>query len=85
MPEIWRSYGIVITFNYDDHLLPNFHARYSECRALVAFDGSVVTGGLPPRALQLIISWTALHREELLSDWELARFGRPLRPIEPLD
>jgi Domain of unknown function (DUF4160) len=85
VPEVSRFYGIVITVNYGDHLPPHFHARYSGDRAALTFDGQVIAGSLPPRALGLVVTWAARHTEDLRYDWELARAGRPLVPIEPLD
>ncbi len=43
-----------------------------------------MNGGLPPRALGLVMEWAALHREELLADWERARKSEPLAPVPPL-
>ena len=71
MPEISRFYGIVITINFDDHLPPHFHARYGEFRAAIRFDGEILDGRLPARALGLV--------------WALARALQPLVPIAPLD
>ena len=85
MPEISRFYGIVITINFDDHLPPHFHARYGEHRATIGFDGTTLAGLLPPRALQLVRAWSDQHRDELVTDWELARAFQPLVPIAPLD
>lgn len=84
VPEVSRFYGIVITFSYDDHLPPHFHARYGDDRATVGLDGAVLAGALVPRALALVRAWTRLHRAELALDWDLARRGEPLMPIEPL-
>ena len=85
MPEVSRFYGIVITFNYDDHLPPHFHARYGDYRATLALEGAVLAGTLPPRGLALVRAWAHLHREELSTDWELARRSEPVLPIPPLD
>ena len=76
---------IVITFNYVDHLPPHFHARYGDARGTIALDGAVLAGRFPPRALALVQAWARLHREELSTDWDLARRGEPLLPISPLD
>jgi hypothetical protein len=40
---------------------------------------------LPPRVLGLVIEWAALHRAELLADWELARKHAELKQIAPLE
>jgi hypothetical protein len=85
MPEVSRFYGIVITINYDDHQPPHFNARYGGRRATLTPDGVVLAGSLPPRALALVDAWAALHRDELLEDWERARQMVPLLPIAPLD
>lgn len=51
MPEISRSYGIVIKLYYEDHLLSHFHAQYGEFEALVAIETlAVIAGTLPARA-----------------------------------
>jgi hypothetical protein len=44
-----------------------------------------LAGSLSPRALALVGAWAALHRDELLEDWEQARQMVPLLPIAPLD
>jgi len=85
MPEISRFYGIIITINYDDHLPPHFHARYGDDRAAIKINGEVLAGSLPRRALALVRAWSSLHRVELLKDWDLARAGRELDAIAPLD
>jgi Domain of unknown function (DUF4160) len=43
-----------------------------------------IRGGLPRRAERLVREWADLHRDELLRNWESARAGKPLAPIEPL-
>jgi Domain of unknown function (DUF4160) len=44
----------------------------------------VIAGSLPRRALALVVEWAALHRDELLANWERARRDEQLEPIEPL-
>ncbi|HET6203520.1 MAG TPA: DUF4160 domain-containing protein [Planctomycetota bacterium] len=86
MPEISRFFGIVIRMYYMDHRPPHFPAVYGDHEALVRIDTFELFGGhLPRRALALVLEWGALHREELNSDWKLAREGRPVRAIEPLE
>ena len=85
MPEISRFYGIVIAMFYDEHNPPHFHARYGgEQVAIRIEDFRVLEGFLPPRALGLVMEWVAIHKDELLKIWELAREGKPLFKIEPL-
>jgi hypothetical protein len=86
MPEISRFFGIVITMYYGDHAPPHFHVRYSGQKALVAIESSdVIRGRLSPRALGLVREWAALHRQDLMEDWDRARREEPLEPIDPLE
>jgi hypothetical protein len=45
----------------------------------------ILYGELTPRVLGLVVEWAALHKAELLTDWELARKQEPLVPIAPLE
>jgi hypothetical protein len=38
MPEIVRSYGIVIKLFFGDHQPPHFHAQYGECIGVFDID-----------------------------------------------
>ncbi len=86
MPEISRFFGIVIQMYYNDHAPPHFHVRYGNHRALIAVETlAVLKGELPPRALGLVIEWAAMHRNELIEDWNLARAETDLKSIAPLE
>ncbi len=86
MTEISRFFGMVIAMYYNDHAPPHFHVRYGSHKGIIAIDTLVVLeGGLPPRALGLVVEWAALHRKELLENWESARASAPLKKIEPLE
>ncbi|MEK6797101.1 MAG: DUF4160 domain-containing protein [Spirochaetota bacterium] len=85
MPEISRFFGIIISIFYDDHNPPHFHARYGDFKAQILIDGFIVKEGeLPPRALGLVIEWAALHKAELMKDWEKAKANLVPDKIEPL-
>ena len=65
--------------------MPHFHASYAGKNAVVAIESlALLAGELPPRALGMCLEWAALHRAELLEDWDLLRSSRPARPIAPL-
>ena len=64
---------------------PHFHAEYGGSRASISFDGRVLRGKLSPRALRLVREWTRLRRSELSKNWSLARKGRDLVQIAPLE
>ena len=85
MPEISRFLGIVIAILYREHPPPHFHARYGEYEVSVRIADGVVEGRFPRRAMGHVLEWYALHRDELLQNWELAQAGKPLRPIPPLE
>jgi hypothetical protein len=55
-------------------------------KAIVGIESpTLLEGELSPRALGLVMEWAALHRQELLDDWNLAREQRPLNRIAPLE
>jgi phosphomannomutase len=86
MPEISRFYGIVIAMFYSEHNPPHFHARYGKHKVAIRIaDLSVLEGGLPPRALGLVVEWASRHRDALLEDWQRARTEQALNRIEPLE
>lgn len=85
MPEISRFLGIVIGMFYGDHPPPHIHAVYGEFEISVEIESGAVTGRFPGRALARVLEWTRAHRAELLDDWELAREGKALRKILPLE
>ncbi len=86
MPEISRFLGIIVTMYFNEHNPPHFHARYGEHKAEIAIETlSLIAGRLPPRVLGLVMEWAALHRAELLEDWDLARRQAELKKIAPLE
>ena len=86
MPSICEFFGIIIYIYYNDHVPPHFHAEYAEHEGLFRIDTlEIYQGGLPRRAHALVVEWAALHRTELLENWERARQGVPLQPIAPLE
>lgn len=85
MPEISRFYGIIIAMFYDDHNPPHFHARYGSYKVAIKIrDFAVLEGYLPPKAMGLVMEWAAIHKDELLLDWEAAKEKKHMLPIEPL-
>jgi hypothetical protein len=86
LPEISRFFGIVIRLFPNDHEPPHFHAVYGEHEALVGIESlSVLRGWLPRRAIALVLEWALFRREELRTNWRLAREGESPVGIEPLD
>ena len=86
MPRISGFYGIAIYMYYRDHAPPHFHAIYGDYEAEIEIaSAGVIVGHLPKRAQSLVDEWAKLRRDELQQNCDLARQGRPLNPIDPLD
>lgn len=85
MPEISRFLGIVIAMFYRDHTPAHFHAKYGEYEVTVEIETGIVNGKFPPRALNHVLEWHRLHKENLREDWELAKSRQTLKPIAPLE
>jgi len=89
VPTISLFFNIKILMFWNDHAPPHFHA------ALVGQDEDTIidirtlaviqAGSLKRRAMGLVLDWAELHREELMVNWELARDGKPLNAIAPLE
>jgi hypothetical protein len=86
MPRISHFYGIAIYMYYRDHAPPHLHAMYADKEVIIELaTGAVLDGSLPRRAMSLVADWLAIHRRELLDNWNLARSGQPLNQVAPLD
>jgi hypothetical protein len=85
MPCISRFYGIVIYLYADDHNPPHFHARYAGQDVAVDIATlDVLVGRLPHRAMRLVLEWAALHRAELMENWNRLQAGESAFEVEPL-
>jgi hypothetical protein len=70
---------------YGDHPPPHFHAAYGEHEAIIGIDSlAVIAGGLPARALGLVIEWAALRQQELLQAWQNVESLQEAPRIAPL-
>ncbi len=86
MPVISMFFGITIRMFYNDHNPPHFHVEYQGRKALYDFQGNIIKGGVQSKtATKLIREWIDLHEEELFEDWELAKLGKELKKIDPLE
>ena len=85
MPTISMFYGVVIQMFWNDHAPPHFHALYGEYEAIVSIETlQVLRGGLPRRALALVLEWAQDHRIELMENWDRCRLLEMPTRIEPL-
>ncbi len=79
-------YGILIRMYWSDHAPPHFHVEYGEYRAQYLIETLVLSRGqLPRRAHALVLEWAAMHRNELMEDWELCELKQQPKMISPLD
>ncbi|MGD9888528.1 MAG: DUF4160 domain-containing protein [Halothiobacillaceae bacterium] len=86
MPIISRFFGIIVRMFFNEHAPPHFHVEYAEYRAVINIKTlDVAEGKLPRRALELVLDWAELHRDELLKDWDLCQQHRQPDAIEPLE
>ena len=85
MPEISRFLGIVIRMYFREHAPAHFHAEYGNYEMTVDIETGVITGKFPRRALNAVMEWYLLHKDELMANWEAARNRKPLSKIEPLE
>lgn len=86
MPELSRFYGIIVRMFYGDHPPPHFHAVYAGEEVQVNIQTlEVMNGGIRQRALELVLEWAELHRDELSRAWELASRNQEPDKIAPLD
>jgi len=85
MPEICRFLGISIYMIYGDHRPAHFHAQYGDYHVSVEISSGVVTGRFPRRALNAVLEWYALHKEELAENWDRTERHEQLNKLEPLE
>ena len=86
MPTISAFYGIFIKMFFNDHAPPHFHAEYGQFKVLIDIRSlKIIEGFLPRRALNLVLDWAELHRQELLEDWELCQSKQQPKKINPLE
>ena len=86
MPIVSRFFGIIIRMYYDEHNPPHIHAEYQQNKAVVDFSGNILKGGLKSKtATKLVREWIDIHSKDLEDNWDLARSGKEVHEIEPLD
>jgi len=84
--EICRFFGIIITMFFNENDPPHFHAEYQGRKAVFDFNGNILRGSLNSKtATKLVREWVDLRLAELEEDWNLARAGKEIKRIEPLE
>ena len=80
-------FGIIVMMHYEKgarHHMPHLHAKYAEHAVVMDFEGSVLSGSIPPRQMTLLKAWIVLHREELDADWSILMNEGDVFRIDPL-
>jgi len=86
LPTVSAFFGILIRMYFNDQPPPHFHALYNEDEAIVAIESlEILEGFLPKRAFGLVQEWAAMHRAELMSDWDRCRAKQQPVKIAPLE
>ena len=87
MPIISQFYGIIVSLYFNEnnkHNLPHIHVRYNEYKAIYDFDGNELSGELPFKQNKLIEAWIIIHKEDLMSLWNLMQEEGKYFKIKPL-
>jgi hypothetical protein len=85
MPELSRFLGIIIFMNFNDHNPPHFHANYGSFQISVEIKSGIVEGKFPKRALNLVLEWYEIHKDELMDNWNSIIKTGEYKKISPLE
>ena len=62
----------------------NADAEYQDEQAVYDFYGNVIEGEIQPNKHKLVVAWIEIHREDLISNWDLLQKGKKYFKITPL-
>ena len=85
MGVLCRIGSIIVNMRYFDtkqHHKPHVHVVYNGHEAVVAVDGELLAGELPPRQMRIVDGWLAKREERVYAAWNLAVQGRQFEKIE---
>ncbi len=85
MPEVSYFLGISIFMYFKEHNPSNFHARYNGLDGIFFISPLKYSKGeLPPRIVGLVMEWAAIHKNELLDNWNCLKENKKCKKINPL-
>ncbi len=87
MPTISMFYGIIVRMYKEKdgkHNIPHIHAAYGDDDVVMAFDGTILEGGLTKSKQKLLDAWVEIHADELNANWMLLCDDEPFFRIDPL-
>ena len=85
MGVLCRIGSMIVNMRYFDtkqHHKPHVHVVYNGMEAVVAVDGELLAGGLPPRQMRILDGWLAKREERVYAAWNLAVQGKRFEKIE---
>jgi len=71
--------------NFNDHNPPHYHANYGNFQIIVEIKSGIVEGKFPKRALNLVLEWYEIHKEELIDNWNSLIETGEYNKISPLE
>ena len=85
MPIVSIFFGIIIRLYHEEHNPPHLHAEFQNRKAVFDFKGNIINGDLGSKtATRLVREWIDIRLDALNEDWELARAGKEIKKIDPL-
>ena len=87
MPIISQFFGIIVSMYFEEkskHNLQHIHVRYNEYKAIYDFDGNTLKGKLPLKQSKLVEAWIIIHKEDLITLWNLMQEDGNYYRIKPL-
>ncbi|MDR2849294.1 MAG: DUF4160 domain-containing protein [Verrucomicrobiota bacterium] len=87
MPILSLFYGIIVRMYNEKsgvHHVPHVHAEFSGDEVVVALNGDVLKGSIPPAKMKLLSAWMEIHRDDLSANWALLSKGERFFTIDPL-
>lgn len=76
--------GMIVTMDYKEGMPVHVCVHYQDEKALMDLSGNVLEGHIPDKQKILADGWIALHDEDLLANWTLAKSGEKPFELAPL-
>ena len=88
MPIISQFYGIIVTMYYNEengkHNKPHIYVRYNNDKVVYDFECNIIEGNIPYKQKKMIEAWILIHKEELITLWNIMQEGEDYFKIDPL-
>lgn len=88
MPIISQFFGIIVTMYYNErdgkHKKTHIHVRYNNDKIVYDFDCNIIEGKIPYKQKKMVEAQILIHKEELLTLWNIMKEGKGYFKIDPL-